>query len=258
MKILTPPARSELPVFLSKPLSPTIHHSRSHYDQKNIPFHSCCYHSATNHLWHSSPPRLHSLLHLFFVLSVAFDTRYLYSSTVTTSTPCMFIFPSVFTFIHTHISSLASTDFHPSSHQCVCLPYQVLFHLRPIEHNVVCKHHSTETPGWPHLWTCPLPLQTRKGLRVVMSCHCYLELICESYQTPHCCLPVLVHVLHHSHILLSYPWFPHVVPHFISWHCITFFFLIQFLLTFPVLLHPSQSIFVTVVLFLSVLPLFLT
>lgn len=96
---------SELPVFLSKPLSPTIHHSRSHYDQKNIPFHSCCYHFATNHLWHSSPPRLHSLLHLFFVLSVAFDTRYLYSSTVTTSTPCMFIFPSVFIFIHTHIKS---------------------------------------------------------------------------------------------------------------------------------------------------------
>lgn len=142
MKILTPPAQSFLSFCQSHRLQPYIIVGFTTI-RKIFPFTL----AAITLPQITSDIHLHPACTLFFVLSVAFDTRYLYSSTVTTSTPCMFIFPSVFTFIHTHISSLASTDFHPSSHQCVCLPYQVLFHLRPIEHNVVCKHHSTETPG---------------------------------------------------------------------------------------------------------------
>lgn len=144
MKILTPPAQSFLSFCQSHRLQPYIIVGLTTI-RKIFPFTL----AAITLPQITSDIHLHPACTLFFtsfLCCLLLLTPGIY--TLLLSLPLLLACSSfhLSSFSFTHISSLTSTDFHPSSHQCVCLPYQVLFHLRPIEHNVVCKHHSPQRP----------------------------------------------------------------------------------------------------------------
>lgn len=130
-----------------------------------------------------SRSRLNSLLHLSCTLPVVWmgDSSYLHHYIHTQ----MFFF--VFCFYWLLFLFISFTFIPP--------PFQTLFLLLTLTTNpiVVCKH------VWPHLSTCPPPLQTRRCSKLIS--HVILP-ICPSYQTPHHCVPVLIRDLNHPHILL--------------------------------------------------------
>lgn len=126
--------------------------------------------------------------------------------------------PTCFSLIQTHVLEVCFLFIPP--------PLMRLYHLLPTlttGHDfIVCRHSCRSAL-----------LQTKSELRA--------DLWCDSYCTPHHCLPVLIHVKH-THILLCHSW----LPQFFAWLPVMSFFhkdRVKCRLTFSVLIFFSPPLY---------------